>query len=243
MRAARRSTPAPFEDMLYVYAISESPQVPEVSGLDGAPLRRVGSSAPFAIVSEHEDLPLERGEKDLWTHERVVEEAMATGAVLPMRFGSSLPDQAAVTSALRERKLEFERGLDRVRGAVELSVRATLNVEEISKRAEPHRTHAGGAPAEGPGTAYMRARLSRTRGAGQLADRIHVRLAPLARASTLRVGTGGRPSMKAAYLVSRERTEAFRERLERIEREVEEMSLACTGPWPPYSFVSEEGDE
>src|SRR4051794_14908093 len=128
--------------MLYVYAISESPLRPKITGLRGAPLRTIGAAGPFAIASEHEDLRLEAGEDDLWAHENVVEEAMKEDAVLPMRFGTSLPDEAAVIEALRTGEQQYRRVLERVCGAVELAVRAVLHL--------PHEETAG-RPIQGAG--------------------------------------------------------------------------------------------
>jgi hypothetical protein len=110
--------------VLYLYAITESPEVPEDRGLRGSPLRAVTESALHAIVSEHEDLRIEASEDDLWAHENVVESLMKRGSVLPMRLGSSVPDEAAVRDLLTSREEEFRRALERVRGAVELGVRA-----------------------------------------------------------------------------------------------------------------------
>src|SRR4051812_25408198 len=109
--------------MLYVYAISESPRPPKITGLHDSPLQAIEGAGLSAIVSEHEDLRLEAGEDELWTHEQVVEDAMNDGAVLPMRFVSSLADESAVITALRKGRQGYRRALDRVRGAVELAVR------------------------------------------------------------------------------------------------------------------------
>jgi hypothetical protein len=227
--------------VLYVYAITESPVPPARSGLRSTSLRVIGEAGPFAIVSEHEDLRLEASEDDLWTHESVVEKAMETGAVLPMRFGSSLADEKAVLAVLRERRSAFDRGLDRVRGAVELGVRAAIEAEN-GVEAGRQASIAEPAPTVGPGTAYMMGRLGRKRDAEQLAAQIHEPLAPLARASTLRLSTEGGLRLNAAYLIDRVQVESFQERVERLEREVDGARVVCTGPWPPYSFASLESE-
>jgi hypothetical protein len=227
--------------MVYVYAICESPQSPGVSGLRGAELRTIGEGSHFAIVSEHEDLRLEAAENDLWAHESVIEEAMKEGAVLPMRFGTALADEAAVREALRERGAEFDRALQRVRGAVELAVRAVIGVENLAdEQVDAPINVAGPVTQPGPGTAYMLDQLARKRLAERVSERIDRPLAPLARASTSKLSTDEQPRLNAAYLVDRERVAAFRDRVELLEQELDAASIVCTGPWPPYSFVASE---
>ena len=56
-------------------------------------------------------------------------------------------------------------------------------------------------------------------------------LSGLARASRRAGGT-------AAYLVRADDVPAFAARVREIQHEHEDLDLSCTGPWPPYSFVS-----
>jgi hypothetical protein len=42
----------------------------------------------------------------------------------------------------------------------------------------------------------------------------------------------------AAYLVPAEEVTAFAARVRQLGSEQEALDLSCTGPWPPYSFVS-----
>ena len=70
------------------------------------------------------------------------------------------------------------------------------------------------------GTEYMRARLAQ--------QRVVEPLERLARASTA-----------TAYLVPTENVDAFREGVRRVQDEHPELTIVCTGPWPPYSFGAE----
>src|SRR5204863_2932 len=58
-------------------------------------------------------------------HERVVAAVMARGAVLPLRFGTAMTDERSLVALLSERHDDFVAALERVRGRVELGVRAT----------------------------------------------------------------------------------------------------------------------
>jgi gas vesicle protein GvpL/GvpF len=220
--------------VLYLYAVTESPTPPELLGLRGSPLRTVGEAGLFAIVSEHEELRIQPTEDDLWAHDGVVEALMDEASVLPVRLGSLMADDAGVLAFLRERRHEFELALERVRGAVELGVRAAMAPEDA---VEPEPEDAAGAA--GPGTEYMHARLRRERRGTEASSRIHQPLASLARASTFRVSARERPLLHAAYLVDRERVEDFMARVDELDTQSEAL-IVCTGPWPPYSFSSEE---
>ena len=218
--------------MLYLYAITESDRVPTISGLHGASLRAVGRPPLLAIASEHDDLLLEPAEDVLWSHEQVVEELMKAGSVLPMRFGSSLPDEAAVLAFLEGRRQSLREALECVRGAVELSVRVATG-KDLDGR--------GGAGADGraTGTAYLLDRLERERREKEVTVRVHTPLSSLARASTSWSGELRRSEWKAAYLVNHDRIDAFTEVVDHLDSELGGGgAVICTGPWPPYSFTA-----
>jgi hypothetical protein len=60
----------------------------------------------------------------LWRHEQVVEELMADRDVLPVRYGTRFSCDEDAAEAVGARRTELAAALDRVRGAIELSVRA-----------------------------------------------------------------------------------------------------------------------
>src|SRR4051794_32732643 len=194
--------------MLYAYGITGWVEPPEIQGLDGAPLRTVGDDV-VAIVSEHDELALRAEPEDLWAHEAVVEAAMEEGPILPMRLGTSFADEAELLNALRGRGREFRRALDRVEGAVELGIRAAVDLEP----SDNDRPVKGG----GLGTAYMLSRLERVRSAERVAAAIHEPLAALARKSSWRVEAGEPPRLSAAYLVDRSNVDDFKERVAALE--------------------------
>jgi hypothetical protein len=188
--------------MPYVYAVTE----PRERALD-PPLYEVDRGRLAAVVADHgapEPTP-----DWLWRHEEIVEALMADGPVLPMRFGSTTEDVAALLESRHDALLA---GLERVRGAVELGVRVVGAVGE---------------PPPASGTEYLRRRAE----AAALRRRVHEPLAALSRAA-LELDRNGHVG---AYLVDAPAVEDFREAVERLEIELD-VTLACTGPWPPYSF-------
>jgi len=223
--------------VLYVYAITDSVHPPARAGLQGASPRVLGRRAPFAVVSDHEDLPPQPSEEDLWRHERVIEELMEHSTVLPMRFGSNVADEVKLEAILDERRREFEALIEGLRGAVELGVRAQLPAVER----EPAGTAAVAVGEGGPGGAYLLERVNRQRRDADAIARIHEPLAMLARRSTRSAGGLSSGIFKGAYLVDCNRVEVFRARVDELASEVDGARIVCTGPWPPYSFSSGEG--
>ena len=219
--------------VLYVYAVVDSFPGSVVAGLHAAPLRAIECGSVQVIVSEHAVAP-EPDEDLLWVYEQVVEGLMEDATVLPMRFGSTVEGPEALVAVLERRQEEFVAALERVRGAVELSVRAELPSVAEAVDAEPRlMQHAG------PGTSYLLERARDQRRSEDAVELIHRPLTALAKRSKRK--TSGDPNaFKAAYLVEEEAVESFGQRVERLNVTLGDVKVSCTGPWPPYSFVAEE---
>jgi Gas vesicle synthesis protein GvpL/GvpF len=216
--------------VIWVYAICDLPDnpPPRRRGLAQAPLEGVRHGPLLAVVSRHEQTPADTALDALWVHERVVERLMGDRAVLPMRYGTKLGDDAALRASLAEREGELLAALDRVRGRVELSVRAM----------QPHGTNGDAAAIALPttGREYLLSRLHDGRRAEQAAAAVHQPLAALAVAARRWPGRVPGEVLRAAYLVDRAVVPRFRATVERLQRD-QPAALLCTGPWPPYSFA------
>ena len=217
--------------MVYAYAVTTPlSDSPAGTGLEGAPVRVVATGELAAVVSDRDDAPLRASEDSLWAHERVVEDLMSDRAVLPMRFGSLLPDEDAVRALLNTRRAELTTGLARVAGAIELGVRAVWRSD-------------GGVPEQAPGdrtsgSGYLQGLVGQRRRARALAERIDTPLARLARDSRHRLLLTANLPLSGAYLVDRERLDAFRTEVVALDEQISQAEIMCTGPWPPYSFAA-----
>jgi hypothetical protein len=154
-------------------------------------------------------------------HERVVETLMRQRAVLPTRFGTTLPDEDALANVLRRRARSFREGLDRVRGCVEIGVRV--------------RWEAAGEPAA-EGSDYLAGRRGELREARRAVAVVHRPLARLARASSWSTPAAG-GLLAAAYLVPADDVRRFAAEAQGVQDADPALDVSCTGPWPPYSFV------
>jgi hypothetical protein len=202
--------------------------LPRVRGLERAPLEAIADEPLAAVLSRHAEAPHEPALEALSAHESVVESLMAERAVLPMRFGTTLPSADDLRAALAERREVLLEALDRVRGRVELAVRAMLPAGRAAAAPESAATS---------GSDYLRARLA---GAGMLAA-LHEPLAALAVATRWWPERAPGEPRRISYLVDEPAVDDFRSAVESLQREHPEAALLCTGPWPAYSFVEASG--
>jgi hypothetical protein len=225
--------------VIWIYAIgdrAEIPPPPSTTGLAGAPLEGIREDGLLAVISRHAELP-EIGAVDaLWAHEHVVERLMAERTVLPVRFGSRLAGEADLRDELVTRRDDLLVGLDRVRGRVELAVRA-MSATGPPRREARRPAIAGAGDDRHSGREYVRARLELRDRAEAAGAALHEPLAALAVAESRRPGRVACEVLRASYLVERQLVGEFRAMAQRLQREYRDTTVLCTGPWPPYSFV------
>jgi hypothetical protein len=210
--------------MIYLYAVCESlPGTLRTLGVEDAPLQIEEVAGLGAVFSVHADLDVTPTHTSLWAHEAVVDELLRAGTLLPLRFGTTLPDVQVLRDILRRDHKRFHALLERVRGRVELAVRVGVPVETADGR---------------DGRSYLRARLATQRAGEEAAQLLLVPLAALASA-TERSRPGADPVVKASYLVPRDEVERFTVEVLELQERHPELSVSCTGPWAPYSFVRE----
>ena len=217
--------------MIWVYAICERPEapLPRMRGLAQAAVEGVPEGDLVGVISRHVDPPGEPALDALSVHERVIEGLMADRAVLPMRFGTRLPDDDALRDVLAARRQEFAATLDRVRGRVEVGVRALRRGNDDDEI---------GAEAPGSGRAYVEAKLRTGRRAEHEAAAVHEPLARLAVAASRRPARRPEELLRASYLLDAGVVDRFRATVERLQRATPGVAILCTGPWPTYSFVA-----
>jgi gas vesicle protein GvpL/GvpF len=215
--------------VLYLYAFAERPvRLPDALGLEGSALSAEEADGVTAVVSAVTGGTVRPSEEAVLAHAHVVDAlAELNEAVVPARFGRAFSDAERLRRVMAERSDALGRALRHVRGCVELGLRAI-----------PPANATGEAPASGRD--YMRWRLAEQHRIERLGDDLDAPLAALARAST---GMQTAPGLlSAAYLVPRERVDDFRRAVRELERTHGGVALACTGPWPPYSFGTADPD-
>ena len=210
--------------MLYLYAfVCEVADVPDATGVGGAPVTFVPLGTVAAVVAEV-DGALEATDENVLAHAHVVDALAAVNdAVLPVRFGRGFRDRDDLEAAVMRLGGELEDRLHEVSGCVEIG----LHVAAPAQPAQP----------VGSGRDYMEHRLRDRARADALAADIHAPLAERARAATRSRSVGSTALLRSAYLVPAADVDAFRATVAEAQRRYGELSFACTGPWPPYSFA------
>lgn len=209
--------------MIEIYAITDAPPA-TLPGV--AELRVIANSGLVAFCGPAQERKVTPNL--LWRHEEIVETLMKTCDLLPVRFGTQVEDEHAAAMVLARQEAELKAALERVRGAVELAVR----VVDGEREPQPVAVFTSGAE-------YMRAKAMHSQDVARVARAIHEPLAGMARESRVKRQVRAHEAMCSAYLVGRDVVGQFVDRVSSLQRANPYLHVLCTGPWPPYSFVSE----
>ena len=241
---------------VYVYGVAPAAEKVDVDapGVEASKqgVRRIAHGELAALVSDVEAGPLVAA-RGLRAHWRVLEEAVATATVLPVRFGTVMESEDAVVDQfLAPRHDRLVALLAELSGKVQLSVKAFYDEERLMR----------GVVDESTAVARMRDRVRQRPKAATYYDRIQLgelvageveqarerdgamvvaRLEPLAVAARREpLGTPD-AAVNAAFLVERSRVDEFSEAVARLSDEIKgEMRVRYIGPLPPYSFTEEQ---
>lgn len=235
----------------YVYGVvPDSADPPASPGIGGAPLELIASEGVAAIVSELSDGELRMGRAEMQAHSQVLEQALARGTVLPMRFGVVMAGDVAVRSHLLDaHRDELSSQLQELAGKVELTVRATYEEDTLMREVVREdqdvrrlRDSLRGTPEDA--TYYGRIELGervaqaveRKRERDQ--DEILEALAPLALDVRLGQPAHERIALSASFLIEEQRMQEFDAAVESVAAaQANRMRLKYIGPLPPHSFV------
>jgi hypothetical protein len=211
-------------------------------------LRLVEHGSVAAVVSTPpDDRPLGKG-SDLLDHDRLLSDLVAGGtSVLPMRFGTVLPDEETVVSQLlAARHDELRQQLADIRGTVQYTVKARYDQEPVLREIV----------ASNPRIAALR-----ERGAASFDDQVQLGESVVRALAELRAVDGpalleelgearsrreyelAEPEevLRASYLVPVADIDAFEQQVERAgERRAGRIRIRLIGPSPAYDFVGED---
>jgi Gas vesicle synthesis protein GvpL/GvpF len=217
--------------VIYVYCICgpTTAQAPRGRGLGGARLRALYAGPLAAVYSRHRSFCVRPAADQVLRHERVIEEFMHAGPVLPLRVGTRFEREEQLADVLAQRENELSLSLDRVRGHVELGLRV------IPRRPQPP----PGAARPPSGRDTLLARVALHDHARQFKAQLHAPLAEVATASTVREFPRPPALLVSSYLVDDIQVDRFRRRAAQLAAGWDDVWILVTGPWPPYSFVEE----
>lgn len=273
--ASTPTKPEPEGHAIWAYCVLRAgdPLPGALPGVDPeAPVEPLEDEGLVALVSrvplaEFGEEPLRRNLNDLpWlegtarTHESVLESALQTGPIVPLRLCTIFADEAGVRAMLAREREQLREALERLDGRREWGVKLLVDRDTLAEAARERSQEVADlqdqiAGRTGGGAYMLERRLERLvsehidRLAGELAKDVHARLADWASDSVLNPpqnrelsGHEGEMILNGAYLVETDRTEGLRRLLSELEERHSALGarLDLTGPWPPYNFVSRE---
>jgi hypothetical protein len=236
----------------YVYGVVRTSEAPKIdaAGVGGqARVRTVDEGELTAIVSDVDAGFVEAGREDLQRHMAILEQVALSATVVPLRFGTVVPGDAAVKAELlRARVAELVELLVALDGRVELSLSGTYEErifgEVVAEQPELATLRERVRGRDENATYYDRIRLGELVANAMAAKResdtekVLAKLRPLA--DDVHVGDVAheRSVLTASFLVHRDRLPEFDRAAEEVAAENRaRIRFRYAGPLPPYDFV------
>jgi hypothetical protein len=187
-----------------------------------------------AVVSAAEEVSAPATVSSLLAYEKVVEAIHARQAVIPLRFGCVMEDEAAVVRLLENHGQEYGALLARLQGMTEMGIRVLW----------PERGGVVPGFPPSPGARYLASLRNRYPSANalageeaQLADGIIASLSDCSAEQRREVSSSSQRRLLSLYfLTSRAGVERFRNQARQI-CPPSGAKILLSGPWPPYNFA------
>ena len=236
----------------YVYCIIQASEPLRFGalgiGAEPADVHTVNYRDIAAVVS---DTPIEVHDptrENVLAHERVNETVMRKHTVIPMSFGTVFKTSDDIVELLRSAYDAFHDVLDKMQDKLEFGLKVLWDrevmVREIENQDEDVRRLKQEISAQKGSTYFARMQYGRLVAAALEAHsekylaEIFEALRDVAVASRANKPIGDKMIMNAAFLVSRDKEQAFDQRVKEIGARFDKLTFKYTGPWPPYNFVN-----
>ena len=215
--------------MLYLYAIAaELGDIAELRGVQGEPLVLIPFDDAVVVAGEVTAIPpLET--RSLKAQDSLMRQLHnRAAALLPMRFGMTVREAAAIEPALKNRHIS--RKLQDVRGCEQMTLRIT--------GAEPAQPFGGAEPSEAAlsGTAYLMERAKRHRPSPEMAD-VASGAAAIVRGVHVEAVNQHGVHGSVYHLIERGHAEEYRRMIEEAAATLPGVHVIITGPSPAYAFA------
>jgi hypothetical protein len=245
---------------LYLYAVVAANERPllDMEGVwgDRPQVRIIRAAALAAVVSaappiEFHALSREDAVRALLAHQRVVESVMRTAVALPVKFGTTLPDDAAVVSMLERGAPILAAPLAELSQYVQVELVVSWNIDDIVREAaaDDAIVRFKALIAAQPGGVSHDQRLAIGKMMKEFIDRrregCRLRIVTAVRGVAADMVENAlmddRMIVNLALLMASSADEGLDRRLAELDKEFgERMYFRCVGPLPPYSFATVE---
>jgi hypothetical protein len=236
---------------IYVYGLMRAEDAARaVEAAAGPPLDTVEHEGLSALVRDVGEGSIRLRRESALAHSDTVQAAFEHGPVLPVRFGTVLPDAATLQAELLAPRAAALRGrLEALDGLAEMQVKTTYLEEPLLRsildgdaRLSQSAARIRALPPEA--THFERINLGeaihhevqvrRQADSGWLVDQLR----PLAVAVHVREPRHERAVLNASFLVPRERLKDFDNEVQRLsDQAAERMQFRLIGPMPTHSFA------
>jgi hypothetical protein len=255
----------------YAITQDDEHDVSFLTGVAGATVRTARAAGLTVLVSdvdlaEFGEVPLRRNLEDLaWleavarAHHSVIDAASRLFPLLPTRLATVYTSDESMAAVLGGRREELLAALRRVGGRVEWGVKAYAVPETqraAAALAEAPASDAAAGAGRGAGLAYLKrrkeqlsARAEGWRSALAGARAVHAHLSRHAVLTRLHPpqspqlsGDQREMMLNAAYLLDADNGGGFATQVAAAADAHPELDLDLTGPWPPYSFTTDDAE-
>jgi hypothetical protein len=247
-----RLAPTTPDEGKYVYCIIKSEEALHFGALgigpDPAETHTVNYRDIAAVVSRTPMGVQDPTRENILAHQRVNETVMQQHTVIPMSFGTVFKTDDDIIELLRAAYDAFRDVLSKMQDKFEFGLKVLWDrdqiIREIEQEDEDIRRLKAEISSRKGSTYFARMQYGRlidaalqARSERYVAD-VFQRLRDVSVASRSNKPIGDRMILNAAFLVSRDKEQAFDARVKEIGQEHEGLTFKYTGPWPPYNFVN-----
>ena len=223
---------------LYVYAIADSlTEVSPLTGVADEPLVLVRAGRVLVAGGWLPQVPaLDRAV--LSAQDRVVRELHTrAGALLPMRFGTTVASEAELERKIESLDPGLRDCLELVRGREQMTLRVLRATgTATAARDSDHRTSRTAAEARGAGASYLEAR--RAAAVPSEITGLTSAVQPLQRATRIERGRVEGLVATVYQLIDRGSSEAYRAAIKQAAAAQPSLTVRLTGPSPAYAFAA-----
>lgn len=237
---------------VYCFIRSDSPQDfgPVGIGGRGDHVHTVHFKEFAAVVSSCPLIVFDPTRENALAHEHVNELVMKDFTVLPMSFGTVFRTENDIREFLEGTYDALSDVLREMEGKIEIGLKVNLNRDQAVREIENEHEEVRRLKEEiqsntSTSTSSSRMQLRRVvesalqAKADSYVAEIYEALREAAIASRSNKPIGDKMIMNAAFLVDRDKSRAFDNRISAIAGKYENtLSFLRTGPWPPYNFVN-----
>ena len=230
----------------YLYCITRKLYKPliNVAGIENAAVRTVQYREITAIISEIMMAQIPVSNESVLRHAAVIEAIQKEQTVLPMKYSSVFKDDAGVIEFLKNRYAVFISDLDRLQDKMEMGLRIIMKNTVQNKDDEELSDEKC---SSNPGIDYLHQRRiyyasldENDARVKEIVKTCHAQFEDICVEFKRDTHSSFLQGVSLNYLIHKDFINEFKNRFNDLQSGLHELQFLCSGPWPPYHFVSPE---